>query len=149
MVNFGLVAADICWRVWGIPANFNGSRVLAALLHDTLSSGRQPNFAALSRGRHLYSAWRPSRWAFGPHSSSHVLWFVSDIAVFVLKRDVKLQLTFSGGLLTLSRLNCNEVNWVEFISIAAMKRALPVSSIAADSLDGGRTRRLFEKCTAL
>ena len=27
------------------------------------SSGRQPNFAALSRGRHLYSAGRPSRWA--------------------------------------------------------------------------------------
>ena len=27
------------------------------------SSGRQPNFAALNRGRHLYSARRPSRWA--------------------------------------------------------------------------------------
>jgi len=28
------------------------------------SSGRQPNFAALNRGRHLYSAGRPSCWAF-------------------------------------------------------------------------------------
>jgi len=27
------------------------------------SSGRQRNFVALSRGRHLYSAGRPSRWA--------------------------------------------------------------------------------------
>jgi len=27
------------------------------------SSGRQPNFAALNRGHHLYSAGRPSRWA--------------------------------------------------------------------------------------
>jgi len=27
------------------------------------SSGREPNFAALSTGRHLYSAGRPSRWA--------------------------------------------------------------------------------------
>jgi len=27
------------------------------------SSGRQPNFAALNRGRHQYSAGRPSRWA--------------------------------------------------------------------------------------
>jgi len=27
------------------------------------SSGRQPNFAALNRGRHLYSEGRPSRWA--------------------------------------------------------------------------------------
>ena len=61
MVNFGLLAAEICWRVWGIPANFNGFCVLAALLHG--SSGRQSNFAALSRGRHLYLAGRPSRWA--------------------------------------------------------------------------------------
>ena len=60
MVNFGILAADICWRVWGTPANFNGFRVLAALLHG---SGRQPNFAALNRARHLYSAGRPSRWA--------------------------------------------------------------------------------------
>ena len=27
------------------------------------SSGRQPNFAALNRGRHVHSAGRPSRWA--------------------------------------------------------------------------------------
>ena len=36
MVNFGLLAAEICWRVWGTPANLNGFRVLAALLHGTL-----------------------------------------------------------------------------------------------------------------
>jgi len=27
MVNFGPLAAEICWRVWGTPANFNGFRV--------------------------------------------------------------------------------------------------------------------------
>jgi len=36
MVNFGLLTAEICWRVWGTPANFNGFRVLAALLLGTL-----------------------------------------------------------------------------------------------------------------
>jgi len=36
MVNFGSLAAEICWRVWGTPANFNGFRVLTALLHGTL-----------------------------------------------------------------------------------------------------------------
>jgi len=36
MVNFGPPAAEICWRVWSTPANFNGFRVLAALLHGTL-----------------------------------------------------------------------------------------------------------------
>jgi len=37
MVNFGLLAAEIVSfsLVWGSPANFNGFRVLAALLHGT------------------------------------------------------------------------------------------------------------------
>jgi len=39
MVNFGLLTAQICWRVWGTPANFNGFRVLAAFLHGTLVLG--------------------------------------------------------------------------------------------------------------
>jgi len=39
MLNFGLLTAEICWRVWGTPANFNGFRVLAALLHGTLVVG--------------------------------------------------------------------------------------------------------------
>ena len=33
MVNFGLLTAEIRWRVWGTLANFNGFRLLAALLH--------------------------------------------------------------------------------------------------------------------
>ena len=39
MVNFGPLAAEICWRVWGTPANFNRFRILAALLHCTLVVG--------------------------------------------------------------------------------------------------------------
>ena len=39
MVNFGLLTAEIHWQVWGTPANFNGFRVLAALLHGTLVEG--------------------------------------------------------------------------------------------------------------
>jgi len=33
MVNFGPLAAEIGSLVWGTPANFNGFRVLALLLH--------------------------------------------------------------------------------------------------------------------
>jgi len=33
MVNFSLLAAEIDAVVWGTAANFNGFRVLAALLH--------------------------------------------------------------------------------------------------------------------
>jgi len=134
MVNFGPLTAEIGSGVWGIPANFNGFRVLPSLLHrrrspeanQTLhdvwpSPGlahyiytfvdscpltefcqvqnalcvqvlRFPILAALlhgtpaagvsqalrrgtkielrnfRRGRHLYSAGRPSRWA-----SAHIL----------------------------------------------------------------------------
>jgi len=39
MVNFSPLAAEIRWRVWGTPANFNGFRVLAALLHGILVVG--------------------------------------------------------------------------------------------------------------
>ena len=35
MVNFGPVAAEIDPVVWGTPINFNGFRILAALLHGT------------------------------------------------------------------------------------------------------------------
>ena len=35
MVDFGLPAAQIVLLVWRTPANFNGFRVLAALLHGT------------------------------------------------------------------------------------------------------------------
>ena len=36
MVNFGPLTAEICWQVWGTPANFHGFNVLKALLHGTL-----------------------------------------------------------------------------------------------------------------
>jgi len=39
MVNFGPLVAEIGLPVWGTPANFNGFRVLAALLHSTLVVG--------------------------------------------------------------------------------------------------------------
>ena len=39
MVNFGPLVAEIGSGVWGVLANFNGLRVLAALLHVTLVVG--------------------------------------------------------------------------------------------------------------
>ena len=64
MVNFGPLAAEIVSLVWDTPGNFNGFHVLAALLHGILVVGVSQS-AALNRGRHLYSAGRPSRWALG------------------------------------------------------------------------------------
>jgi len=50
MVNFGPLAAEIGSLVWGTPTNFNGFRILAALLHGT------PAVATITLG-------------IGPHSS--------------------------------------------------------------------------------
>jgi len=61
MVNFGPLAAEIVSLVCGTRA-CKFQRVTAQ--HSSI--GRQPNFAALNRGHHLYSVYsagRPSRWA--------------------------------------------------------------------------------------
>ena len=47
----------------GHPCKFQRVSRLGSVTVRHSSSGRQPNFAALNRGRHLYSAGRPSRWA--------------------------------------------------------------------------------------
>jgi len=49
MVNFGLLAAEIVSLVWGTPANFNGFRVLAALLHGTLVVGVSPKLCGVEQ----------------------------------------------------------------------------------------------------
>ena len=49
MVNFSPLAAEIVSLVWGTPDNFNGFRVLAALLHGTLVVGVSQT-AALNSG---------------------------------------------------------------------------------------------------
>jgi len=62
MVNFGPLAAEICWRVCH-PSKFQRVSRLSSVTARHSSSGRQPIFAVLNRGRHLYLAGRPSRWA--------------------------------------------------------------------------------------
>jgi len=37
MTNFGPLAAEICWRTWGTPANLNRFRILASLLQRSRS----------------------------------------------------------------------------------------------------------------
>jgi len=95
MANFGPLTAEIVSGVWGTPANFNGFCVLAALLqrrHFMSTScvllywqryctavqqralaklcgvAQEMELSNFRRGRHLYSAGRPSRWA-----SAHIL----------------------------------------------------------------------------
>ena len=77
MVNFGPLATENVSLVWSTPGNFNGFRVLAALLHGTLVVGVSQT-AALNRERYLYSTGRPSRWALA-HISSSSFFLMSDV----------------------------------------------------------------------
>jgi len=68
MVNFGLLAAEICSRV----CKFQRVSRLGSVNAQHSSSGCKPKFAALNRGRHLYLTGRPSRWALGHISTRDV-----------------------------------------------------------------------------
>jgi len=63
----------------GHPCKFQQLSHLSRVTAWYSSSGRQPNFAALNRGCHLYSAGRPSRWAL-----AHILVFIFVSTVLYL-----------------------------------------------------------------
>ena len=52
------------------PCKFQWVSHLGSITARHSTSGHQPNFAALNRGRHLYLAGRPSRWELAHISSS-------------------------------------------------------------------------------
>jgi len=56
----------------GHPCKFQRVSRLGSVTAQHSSSGHEPNFTALNRGRHLYSAGRPSRWAL-----AHIFSFIS------------------------------------------------------------------------
>jgi len=55
----------------GHPCKFQRVSHFGSVTARHSSCGRRPNFAALNRGRHLYSAGRPSRW----HWPTFLLWY--------------------------------------------------------------------------
>jgi len=61
MVNVGELTAEIGSGVLGTPANFNGFRDLAELMHGTVVVGVSQTLRHWTE-RYLYSARRPSRW---------------------------------------------------------------------------------------
>ena len=76
MVNFDPVT-DLLASL-GYPCKFQQFSRLGSVTAGRSGSGRQPNFAALKRGCHLYSAGRPSRWAL-----AHILVFVEIVRLTV------------------------------------------------------------------
>jgi len=70
----------------GHPIIFQRISRLSSVTARQSSSGRQPNFAALNRGRHLCSAGRPSRWAL-----AHILVNSSLTYILLPSTDYKFQ----------------------------------------------------------
>ena len=68
MMNVGLLTAEILASM-GHPCKFQRLSRLGSVTAWHCSSGHQPNFVALNRGRHLYLAGWPSRWALAHISS--------------------------------------------------------------------------------
>ena len=71
MVNFGPTSGWDLLASLGHPSKFEQVSRVGSVTARHCSSGRQPNLASLNRGRHLYSAGRPSRWSLA-HISSHL-----------------------------------------------------------------------------
>jgi len=80
-VNFGPLSAAICWRVWDTSANFNGFRVLAALLHGTLVVGVSQILRRWTEGA-TYIGQGAITLGIGPHSS------LQSAAVFIKRHIV-------------------------------------------------------------
>jgi len=64
-----LLTAEICCRVWGTPANFNGFHILAALLRGTLVVGVSQTLRRwtegttyIRQGDHHVGPWSPCKW---------------------------------------------------------------------------------------
>ena len=69
MVNFGLLTAEISPVVWGTPANFNGFRVFAALLHGSQVVGISAKLCSIEQRAPLMFSRATITLGIGPHSS--------------------------------------------------------------------------------
>jgi len=66
--ELGPLSAEIVLLVWGTPANFNGFRVLAELLHGTLVVGVSQTLRRWTEGA-TYIRQGGQHVGIGPHSS--------------------------------------------------------------------------------
>jgi len=69
MVNFGPLAAEIGLPVWSTPANLNGFRVLAALLHGSQVAGVSQILRRWTDGATYVRQGDHHESGIGPHSS--------------------------------------------------------------------------------
>jgi len=81
MVNFGSLAVEIDPVVWA-PLQITTGFASWQRYCTASSNGRQPDFAALNRGRHLCSAGRPSGWALAHILVYSLLMTLSELSSY-------------------------------------------------------------------
>ena len=101
-VDYIFATGKTCWDVhtiWPTSGPVVSTGFASWQRHS--SSGRQPNLAALNRGRHLYSAGRPSRWA-SAHYSAYSFYRPTTTLVWTtcLLATVELRSLLLGKLVT-------------------------------------------------
>ena len=81
----------------GHPCKFQRVSCLGSVYEWHSSSGRQPNFAALNRGRHLCLAGRTSRWALAHISSClrlcHLCMLIRPIGHVIMNKYIVITCT--------------------------------------------------------
>ena len=82
----------------GYPCKFQLVSHLGSVTARHSSSGCQPNFAALNRGRHLCLAGRPSRWALAHISSSIFFYLLSFSSPNLSRRRLDVYHTSTHGV---------------------------------------------------
>ena len=97
MVNLGPLTAEIGSGVWA-PLQISTGFASRQRYCTASSSGRQPNFAALNRGRHLRSAGRPSGWALAHILVLSIFFFFSSPNLSGRRLDVYHTLTHGVAL---------------------------------------------------
>jgi len=83
MVNLGSLTAEIRWQVWDTPANFNGFRVLASLLHRRRSTEVNQTLHHVWPSLHWYAVY--AFWGLAPYRNfaSYKIHFASKSYVLL------------------------------------------------------------------
>jgi len=104
MANLWPSSGGDCFGSLGHPSKFQRLACLGSITARHPGSGHQPNFAALNRGRHLYSAGWPSHWAL-----AHIVVLIGlHCALCCFACAVVNKVCFmSVGLFTVSHEWCN------------------------------------------
>ena len=88
------------------------------------SNGRQPNFAALNRGRHLCLAGRPSRWALGHILVCYFFTIISDIIKLACEcRPYAIAVT-SGSITAVQKCSSKVLCWSARMSLVTDEKLI-------------------------